>query len=145
MLRDQIAAHQQAQEALQQSLTFEALLKRIPDRVRDSLDEQHFLQRAVKELSEGLKVAACNTGLYNLDDRTSTICAEYTTVLSALLHHTVCMADFPEGYQQLLAGQPLQVCLFNSGAQGGSATVLAYPIVDDGGVLGDLWLFRPPE
>lgn len=145
VLRDQMVARQQAQEALQQSLTFEALLKRITDRVRDSLDEQHILQRAVKELSEGLKVSACNTGLYNLNDSTSTICAEYTTSLPSVLHQTVRMADFPEGYQQLLAGQPLQVCLFNSGAQRGPTTVLAYPIVDDGGVLGDLWLFRSPE
>ncbi|MBD1911354.1 GAF domain-containing protein [Leptolyngbya sp. FACHB-16] len=145
VLQDEIVARQKAQEALQQSLAFEALLKRITDRVRDSLDEQHILAGVVKELADGLKVATCNTGLYDLNENTSTICAEHTTSLPSILHQTVRMADFPEGYQQLLSGQPLQVCLINSGAQRGSATVLAYPIFDDRGVLGDLWLFRSSD
>lgn len=56
----------QRTQQLEQALSFEALLKRITDKVRDSLDEQQILHSAVWELAEALNVVACNTALYQL-------------------------------------------------------------------------------
>ena len=144
ILHDQMIALRQTQESLQQAFSFEALLKRITDRVRDSLDETQILQTVVEELALGLQVAACNTGLYNLDEHTTTICAEYTTAFPSSLGHTIDMADFPKGYQQLLTGQPFQDCSADSAVQHDCLAMLACPIFDDQGMLGDLWLFREP-
>jgi len=66
---------------LQQSLDFEARLKRITDKVRDSLDETQILQTAVRELGLGLGVECCDTGLYDLAQQTSTIQSEYTVLM----------------------------------------------------------------
>ena len=68
---------------LQIALDFEATLKRITDRVRDSLDENQILQTAVKELTEALNVKGSNTSLYDLEQGTSTIYHEYTKSLSS--------------------------------------------------------------
>jgi len=51
---------------LQQALNFEVILKRITDKVRDSLDEGQILQTAVQELAQGLSINHCDTALYNL-------------------------------------------------------------------------------
>jgi GAF domain-containing protein len=63
---------------LQQSLEFEATLKRITDKVRDSLDESQLLHVAMQELVLTLDLICCDTSLYNLADSTSTIRYEYT-------------------------------------------------------------------
>jgi len=51
-------------------------LKRVTDKVRDSLDEGQILQTAVQELAQGLRVNHCDTALYNADQATATICYE---------------------------------------------------------------------
>ncbi|MBW4488582.1 MAG: PAS domain S-box protein [Trichocoleus desertorum ATA4-8-CV12] len=142
VLEDQV---QERTAQLAQALDFEARLKRITDKVRDSLDEDHILTTAVQELALGLEVRCCDTGIYNAAHTTSTITHEYSDSLSAI-GRTIAMADRPEIYQQLLQGQYLQFCISDSltirSAQG-SSTMLACPILDDQGVLGDLSLFRP--
>lgn len=90
---------------LQQALDFEAMLKRITDKVRDSLDESQILQTAVQELALMLRVSSCNAALYNLSQGTSTICYEYTTKLPTFQGRVAQMATFPEIYRQLLQGQ----------------------------------------
>lgn len=55
---------------LQQALDFEARLKRITDKVRDSLDQSQIVQAAVMELALGLSVGCCNMAFYNLDQGT---------------------------------------------------------------------------
>ncbi|HEY9862133.1 MAG TPA: PAS domain S-box protein, partial [Candidatus Obscuribacterales bacterium] len=129
---------------LQQALGFEAMLKRITDKVRDSLDEDYILGTTVKELAQGLGVICCDTGLYNADHTSSTISHDYSSESSAV-GCTIQMADRPEIYQQLLQGQHLQFCIYE-GLRVRSiqhlSTMLACPILDDQGVLGDLWLFR---
>lgn len=135
---------------LQQSLDFEAMLKRITDKVRDSLDEQQILQTVVTELATGLDVSCCDTNLYDLEQRTSTVCAEYTTSLPPLTGKVIPMAEGsnPVIYEQLLQGAYCQFCQIVPSPVRPlqyEFAILACPILDDHGVLGDLWLFRPPE
>ncbi|MBD2464688.1 CHASE domain-containing protein [Oscillatoria sp. FACHB-1407] len=152
ILQAEIAARQQIQEALEQAeqslkqaLSFEAMLRRITDRVHDSLDEKHILQTAVEALATGLDVARCNTGLYDLDQEISTISAEATVHEPSMLGRTVQMVGFSEGYEALLSGQNLQFCIIGSASTPEQVSVLACPIFDNQGILGDLWLFRPPQ
>jgi signal transduction histidine kinase/response regulator of citrate/malate metabolism len=144
---------QERTQQLQQALEFEALLKRITDRVRDSLDEQQILQTAVNELAKVLNVDSCDTALYNLEQRTSTIVYEYTQHgFPSDLGGVYQMEILPEFYGRLLQGQPMQFCwLFLPSNRGELSprkledthfSVLALPIIDDQGVMGDLWLYR---
>ena len=135
---------------LQQALGFEALLKRITDKVRDSLDEQEILRSAVQELALGLETVCCDTGIYNADHTTSTIVYEFTHHLSAAQGKTFAISSAPhtEIYQFLLQGQVCQFCdVAPSPLRSDQLllAILACPIMDDQGVLGDLWLFKPSE
>jgi signal transduction histidine kinase len=127
---------------LQQSLTFEAMLKRITDKVRDSLDQSQILQTVVQELCFGLGVTCCNTALYDLEQGTSTICYEYATTNPGAQMRVAQIALFPEVYQHLLDGQYLQFCSITPNPRRGQVAMLACPIFDDKGVLGDLWLIN---
>ncbi len=128
---------------LQQALDFEAMLKRITDKVRDSLDESQILQTAVKELACVLGVNCCDTALYNADQTTATISYECTTGKPRFKGKVVQMTDFYQVYEQLRQGWYFQFCEISGRiAQG---TILACPILDNQGVLGDLWLFSHPD
>jgi signal transduction histidine kinase len=52
------------------------------------------------------------------------------------------MSDFPDLYQQLLQGQNFQFCMLHPKLFRDYAAILAMPILDDQGILGDIWLFR---
>ncbi|WP_190421987.1 GAF domain-containing protein [Trichocoleus sp. FACHB-832] len=133
---------------LQQALKFEAMLKRITDKVRDSLDESQILQTAVQELAIGLEVGYCGTALYNLEEATSTICQEYRTSLPSHHNYAVQMAAFTEIYSNLLQGQYLQFCQLDSKLTNpipSHVAALACPIFDNQGVLGNLWLLHHQE
>jgi len=134
---------QERTRELQKALDFDAMLKRITDKVRDSLDESHILQTAVQELAIGLGLNSCDTVLYENDDKTSTIRYEYTTSSPSNQGCVVQIANFPEGYHQLLQGQSSQFCAFH--AARGWVAMLACPIFDDQGILGDLWLCNHRE
>lgn len=148
---------QQHINQLQQALTYEALLKRITDSVRDSLDENQIVQTAVRELAIELKLNGCSSGLYDLERQSLTI-----------VHEHVCH-DLPSGlgrelqieseldiYGQMLQGQHLQFCplpAFCNPVRAIQAkyAILACPIFvaadpDQGDsqpeMIGDLWLFR---
>ncbi|MEX0269486.1 GAF domain-containing protein [Leptolyngbyaceae cyanobacterium UHCC 1019] len=125
---------------LQLASEFEATLKRITDRVRDNLDEDQILQTAVRELAIGIGVTGCNAALYDLENRTSKVSYEYTDSLVPLQGRTVIMDNFPEGYRQLLQGYYFQFCSLVPNPLRGHVAMLACPILDDQGVLGDLWL-----
>ncbi|MBM0744787.1 PAS domain-containing protein (plasmid) [Phormidium sp. CLA17] len=134
---------------LQQALDFEALLKCITDQVRDSLDEGQILQAAVEALAHGLPLTACDTGIYNAEQTTSTIAYECTNTLTPAQGYTfeIATAAHAEIYPQLFRGQ---TCHFTDitpdplRLDQQRQTTLAVPIVDDQGSLGDLWLFKPP-
>ncbi|PSM50743.1 histidine kinase [Chroococcidiopsis sp. CCALA 051] len=130
---------------LQQALEFEAMLKRITDKVRDSLDESQILQTAVQELAVVLGATCCNTALYDLESGTSTIYYEYATINPGAQARRIQIAAFPEVYQQLLQGQSCQFCSISPNPVRGRVVMLACPIKDDQGVLGDLWLINQPD
>lgn len=135
---------------LQQALEFDTMLKRITDKVRDSLDESQILQTVVREIGQGLGVDCCDTGLYDLDQGISTICYEYTTLSIPPAKGFVVQLQCPfHGiHAQLLQGQCLQFC---ENAESpirpirGRVTLLACPLFDDQGILGDLWLLKCGE
>jgi len=129
---------------LQLAFDFEATLKRITDNVRDSLNEDEILETVVQELACAIGTSGCNASIYDLEAGTSTICYEYTTILSAYQGRVVQLDASPEIYNQLLEGQAFQFCSLNINPTRGKVSMLTCPIVDDQGVLGDLWLINHP-
>lgn len=127
---------------LQLAYNFEETLKRITDKVRDSLDEDQILQAAVQELATVIGVGACNAALYNLEEGTSTIRYEYTTTVSPSQGRVSQLSAFPEIYGQLFQGQYIQFCSVTPNPVRGHVAMLCVPIFDDKGVLGDLWLIN---
>ncbi|MGD1908025.1 MAG: ATP-binding protein [Leptolyngbyaceae cyanobacterium] len=136
---------EQRTQQLKQALEFEATLKRITDRVRDSLDETQILQTAVQEVSQALGAKGANTALYNLEQGTSTIYYEHNESLPSYQGRVAQMEAFPEVYHQLLDGQYFQFCSQQPNPVRGHVSMLACPILDDRGVLGDLWLINGSE
>ncbi|MFQ3615646.1 MAG: GAF domain-containing protein, partial [Cyanobacteriota bacterium] len=137
-------AHRTAQ--LQQALEFEALLKRITDKVRDSLDETQILQGVVEEVGRGLpNILCCRTATYSPDLQRSIIGHEHTTWLPSAEGQVVQFTDKPDLYRQLLAGLSCQFCQLVPDSvpqMQEPLAVLAFPVFDDQGILGDIWLFR---
>lgn len=140
----------QRTERLERAASFETLLKGITDKVRDNLDEQTILQKVVEELTRELGVNSCDTGVYDLSQNISTIqqeCLGEATMPA--LNRVVPMANYAELYRQLLAGQTLHFCWLRSRMPAQAVrtinhnySVLACPLIDDQGVIGDLWLYR---
>ncbi|HEY9646613.1 MAG TPA: ATP-binding protein [Chroococcidiopsis sp.] len=145
---------QQVQERtaeLRQALQFEALLKRITDKVRDSLDESQILDTAVRELALALDLCSCDAGIYDLEQGLSTIAYECVRrdVPSALGYVTA-MANYADIYRLLFQHQPLQFCFIAISSNAARETAkrfatLACPIVQDQVLIGDLWLYKPRE
>ncbi|PSN20464.1 ATPase [filamentous cyanobacterium CCP5] len=132
----------QRSEELRTALQFEATLKRITDRVRDSLDEKQIMLTAVREVTEALEAKGSNTSLYDLEQGTSKIYYEYNRSLPSYQGRVALMEAFPEVYNQLLQGQYFQFCSKEPNPARGRVSMLACPILDDRGVLGDLWLIN---
>ena len=134
-------------EQLQQAIAFDTMLKRITDQVRDSLDESQILQTVVQALGLGLRGACCDTALYNFHQGISTVCYEYTTLLSPPAQGQVVplQASFHQVHPQLLQGQCVQFCEHGRNPIrpiDRHVAILACPLFDDQGVLGDLWLVK---
>ena len=131
---------------LRQALSCEAMLKRITDKVRDSLDEGHILETAVAELAMLFGVDCCSTALYDGPRQRCTIAYEFAGHNPSAQGTTIQMHEqYPEIYAQLLCCQHVQFCTVDHATRPGlkHKAVLACPIFDNQGVLGDLWLFRP--
>ena len=131
---------------LQQALNFEALIKRITDKIRDSLDETYCLRVATEELATALNLSSCQVELYNPQKTTATIVYEHNNTLPPCQGETRQIDDFPELYRQLLQRSPLQLVepLPQFNPQGIQVTRLACPIFDERGIIGNLWGLRPP-
>ncbi|MBD2122124.1 GAF domain-containing protein [Trichocoleus sp. FACHB-262] len=138
---------QERTQQLQRALSFESLLKRITDKVRDSLDEGQILQTAVQELGLGLQVKRCETALHDLAQQTSAIAYEFTAVPHTYSGQVVPIAEYPDVYEQLLQGQGVQFCPIYSRSQtnGEPEAIFSYPISDDHEVLGSLHLCKTPQ
>ncbi|MEO1146777.1 MAG: GAF domain-containing protein [Cyanobacteria bacterium J06638_22] len=143
----------QRNEQMQRILKYESMLKRITNRVRDSLNQDQILQAAVQELTVGLEIAGCNAALYDLDQNTSTILYEYTSSIPAFYGKVARMEDAPEIYHQLKAGHSFQFCSLYPNPVRGAVAMLACPIFVDPQsaegmeqtVLGDLWLIHEKD
>lgn len=131
---------------LERSLHYEAMLKRITDSVRDSLDEDQILQNAVQELAIGLDVGGCDAGIYDLEQQVSLIRYEYIrSDISVAKGNIIRMQSYADLYQQILAGQFFQFCRITASVLRPvqrQHAALVCPIVDNQGVMGDLWLFK---
>jgi signal transduction histidine kinase/PAS domain-containing protein len=133
--------HAQTAE-LELAFEFEATLKRITDKVRDSLDEHQILQTVVQEMVLAIGAKCCNAALYNYEQGTSTVCYEYTTSISPYQGRVSRLDAFPEIYNRLLQGQSFQFCSLIPNPVRGQVSMLTCPILDDQGVMGDLWLIN---
>lgn len=133
------------QAELHKAQQLESTLKRITDRVRESLDEQQILQTAVNELVEVLDAKAANTALYDLEQGTSTVLHECAAGLAPMRGRVSSLEAYPEVYQLLLAGQYLQFCSIFPNPERGRVSMFASPIEDDRVVLGDLWLINDQD
>jgi PAS domain S-box-containing protein len=132
---------------LEQALEYGALLKRITDQVRDSLDEEQILQKVIRELATVVKADCCDTAIYNAERTTSTIKYEYSQSGSVYRNETLMLATTPDPhlYTQLFEGQYVHFCRIGKGFARPEYvynTVLACPIADDQEILGDMWIFR---
>jgi len=131
---------------LKKALDFEASVRKITDKIRDSLDETYCLRVATQELATVLNLSGCQIELYDAEQKMATIVHEYNVSLPQCQGETRQIDEFPELYQQLLQKSPLQlvepVPQFNP--QGIQVTRLACPIFDDRGIIGNLWGLRPP-
>lgn len=130
---------------LQESLNFEALLKRITDKVRDTLDKNQILQVAVEELTLLSVVDCCTASIYDLERGISVIDYESSLLACSFRERSLHMAEYLEVYRQLLQGQYFQFCLLTDNFTQGRISILACPIADNERVLGDLWLIKPKE
>jgi PAS domain S-box-containing protein len=130
---------------LQKALGYEAMLKRITDKVRDSLDEDQILQTAVEELVQGLGVYGCDTALFDIDRPTVTVSHTYTAGMVSCYSRSILELHFSDIYPQLLKGQNLQFCELVFERSQELNGVFACPIIDDQGILGSLRLFRSCE
>ncbi len=145
--RDMAAIVTQNFQEIQQALAYEALLKRITDHVRDSLDESQILRTAVEELRLGLGLIGCDAAIYSDDRSHATICYEHTTVGKSATGEVLELGTgFVGVHTQLLAGHCCQFSLTQAHPVREAyqrATVLACPMLDYHFPLGDVWLYKP--
>lgn len=149
MIRD-ISAQKQAEAKLKsldtqllQRNAIDEALRRISDRLRDTLDETQILRIAQQELILALDLQASDIGLYDLSSKTSTVYCAASSPLSPSRPGVVSMHNFPVGYHQLLQRQVFQFCELTHDPVRQDVAILACPIVDHQDVLGDIWCFQP--
>jgi hypothetical protein len=138
---------QKHKNQLQQVRKFEALVRRITEQIRDSLDESQVLQTLTEELAELLNLDRCQIELYSTCQTLVTITYEYSTNLPQCKGLTRQIADRLEVYQPLLQKQPLQFLEIVPGWQPNLLVMsqMACPIFDTQGILGNIWLTRPTQ
>lgn len=126
---------------MQLILNFEAVVRRITEKIRDSLDETQLLQTVTQELAEVLKADSCQIEFYN-DCCNVAIAYEYTTS-KFTSQESSRHADFLE-YQKLLQKEPLQFVQV-VGVNPQTVMTLACPIFNAQKILGNLWLRRQTQ
>jgi signal transduction histidine kinase/CBS domain-containing protein len=126
---------------LQQALQLESTLKRITDKVRDSLEEQQILPTAVGELAQALAIDRCVAVLYDLQHGTGKVCYEHAQSADSTQGNVEQIADFPIFYAQLRQGQCFQFCEISPYLNRGDKAILACPVFDNQQIFGDLRLY----
>ncbi|MGF1541006.1 MAG: GAF domain-containing protein [Pleurocapsa sp.] len=130
---------------LQRAFQFEALIRSITEKVRDSLDETQILHTVTQEIGRVLEIEHCKIELYNQDRTIATIAYEYSATSLVCQGNSRQVEDFPELYQQLLQKQSIQFAelIPELNPKTTRVTRLVCPIFDNRGILGNLWLLRP--
>ncbi|KST63146.1 GAF domain-containing sensor histidine kinase [Mastigocoleus testarum] len=150
-VREQVTSQIQEKTCpLQQALNFEASIRRITEKIRDSLDESQILQTATEELARVLHIESCHIELYDQYHTTAIVAYECSNIVSKSQGISIRIADFPEVYQQLLQKKSLQFVenIPDLNHKVIQSACLACPIFENHGVegiLGNLWLLRPRE
>lgn len=135
----------------QETLAFEKRLNEITDTVRGSLDEAQIWEATVQALAIELSAACCDATLHNLEKQTSII--RYESLRSEIepaCGAVIQMQEIPDIYPQILQGQSAQFCPIEVSTASAETlwrtknqyTVLSCPIVYEGDLLGNLWIFR---
>ncbi|MFS8864671.1 GAF domain-containing protein [Synechococcus sp. H55.2] len=139
---------QERTAALQRSLAMDALLQRVTDQVRTTLDEAQILRAVVQELALGLPIQGCDLCLYDPEAGQATVRYEYTAALPPAGGIALTLADYPDLYRQLQRGQAAQLCHLSGQSwipRREGLTLLVCPLREDQAVLGDLWLAKPAD
>lgn len=148
-----ITLEQQVQERttqLQQSFNFEAILNRITERLRDSLDEQRILEAVITELAEHLGISFGNIALYEPHDCcdadvATAIVSEYNCQSPELKGLVLTAQQFPEMELQLRRNVQFQFCVCLD-LDDRWVSALLNPMIDEHGTaLGDIMLLREPH
>lgn len=146
-----VVLEQQVEERtaqLNQLLEFEAMLNRITDKVRESLDESQILQTAVQELMTELNLSCCTASFYDEESGIAEINYEsIRTGVESAKGVVVSLEDDPQIYTQILRGQQVHCCVTPLKLEPqrelkAQSTVLICPLRDQHNVIGDLWLFK---
>ncbi len=133
---------------LQKSLEVEAMLKRITDKVRDSLDPNQIIETAVRELAQVIGVKLTQVSLYDPKSQTFTISYQATGQSSGKNQNM--SADLPEKapekadlyrqffplsfqsrpqlYEQLMKGECFQFCEIPNAHNQKAEAILACPL-----------------
>ncbi len=134
-------------EELQKALEFEATLRHITDRVRDSLDEEQILDTVVIELGQLLHLAYCHTSIHNEDQTLATITHEFAQDLTSIRGYNIDITDenYRGIYDRLFQGDTLQFCeIVPDSLLPGTfrLTILICPMRDNHQIFGNLWLVK---
>jgi signal transduction histidine kinase/putative methionine-R-sulfoxide reductase with GAF domain len=131
---------QERTEQFQRALDLEAILKRITDKVRDSLDEHQILQTALQELLVALGSDRCVAALYGAQEQCN-VCYECLATTPHMRRKKECVENFTMFYQQLRRGEYVQYCDFSPYLNRGQEAVLICSIFEDEEIIGDLRLY----
>jgi signal transduction histidine kinase/response regulator of citrate/malate metabolism len=128
---------------LQRALEFEALLKRITDKVRESLQEDQILHTVVQELARGVNLGSCNVGFFEGGNDSYGIRYEFARTLPSFQGHRVEAARHPDAFACLARGQ----CIYHlwDHPLRGRVVLLGCPLQDEDTLLGVLNLIRDPS
>ena len=130
---------------VRKGLIYEATLKRITDKVRDSLDENQILQTALQELATALQAFYCDTAIYDTERKIIKITHEFRTIDCSELGQEISNAEFSERYHQLQNKDSFQFCELSPRSNRPIAAVLSLPIYDERLLLGNIWVLRSAE
>jgi HAMP domain-containing protein len=132
---------------LKQAFDFEATLKRITDHVRDTLDESQILRTVVREVTAVLSAECCSTAIYDVKQNILIISYEYSEPdWVASQGQQITLEDDLSGIHPfLMQGQYLQFCQLFPRFDRPRASIFAYPVFGEQGILADIWLFRQPD
>lgn len=137
----ELKINQRASE-LQDVLTFESLLKRITDRVRETLDEAYILRTVVDELAICLRLSSASVGMLKSDGDAYTIQFDCALSLPSCEGHTIRATDHPDAWAGFQQGHSAYHTWLHP--LRGKVVALDCPLMDeDGRLLGVLNLMRP--